>query len=90
MSLNVSLPVDLENRVREHVASVLYGSASEAVREVLRLFAAYQTVQTSSLTALKDDIAKGMADVQTGRVGAVDMASIKARGRALLQAEPLK
>jgi Arc/MetJ-type ribon-helix-helix transcriptional regulator len=28
VSLNVSLPVELENRVREHVASGLYGSAS--------------------------------------------------------------
>jgi len=90
MSLNVSLPVELENRVREHVASGLYGSASEVIREALRLFEAYQTVQTSSLAALKADIAKGMADVQAGRVGAVDIASIKARGRALLLAEPLK
>lgn len=38
MSLNVSLPVELENRVREHVASGLYGSASEVIREALRLF----------------------------------------------------
>jgi len=90
MSLNVSLPVELENRVREHVASGLYGSASEVIREALRLFEAYQTVQTSSLVALKADIAKGMADVHASRVGAVDMASIKARGRALLPAEPLK
>jgi antitoxin ParD1/3/4 len=90
MSLNVSLPAELENRVREHVASGLYGSASEVIREALRLFEAYQTVQTSSLVALKADIAKGMADVHAGRVGAVDIASIKARGRALLREEPLE
>lgn len=29
MSLNVSLPIELENRVRDHVASGLYGSANE-------------------------------------------------------------
>lgn len=85
MSLNVSLPVELENRVRERVASGLYGSASEVIREALRLFEAYQSVKTSSLTALKADIAQGMADVHAGRVGAVDMASIKAMGRAKLQ-----
>ena len=90
MSLNVSLPVELENRVREHVASGLYGSASEVIREALRLFEAYQTVQTSSLTALKADLAKGMADVHAGRVGSVDMASIKAKGRTLLQTQALK
>ena len=85
MSLNVSLPAELEHRVREHVASGLYGSASEVIREALRLFEAYQAVQTASLTSLKADIGQGLADVQAGRVGAVDMNAIKALGRAALQ-----
>jgi putative addiction module CopG family antidote len=45
----ISLPAELENRVREHVASGLYGSASEVIREALRFFEAYQTVQTSEM-----------------------------------------
>ncbi len=53
VSLNVSLPVELENRVREHVASGLYGSASEVIREALRLFEAYQATQASHLQALQ-------------------------------------
>jgi antitoxin ParD1/3/4 len=53
MTLNVSLPTEMEARVREHVASGLYGSASEVIREALRLFEAYQTVQISSLASLK-------------------------------------
>jgi len=87
MSLNVSLPPELENRVREHVASGLYGSASEVIREALRLFEAYQSVQAASLTALRADIAQGMADLDAGRVGGVDMNAIKARGRAALKAK---
>ncbi len=51
MSLNVSLPVELENRVREHVASGLYSSASEVIREALRLFESYQAVKTSGFCA---------------------------------------
>ena len=90
MTLNVSLPIELETRVREHVASGLYGSASEVIREALRLFEAYQTVQSSSLVALKSDIAKGMADVQAGRVEKMDMASIKAKGRATLKTRSTK
>ena len=86
MTLNVSLPTEMEARVREHVASGLYGSASEVVREALRLFEAYQAVQTTSLAALKADIAKGMADVQAGQVAPMDMAAIKAKGRATLKA----
>lgn len=31
MSLNVSLLLGLENRVRDHVVSGLYGSASEVI-----------------------------------------------------------
>jgi antitoxin ParD1/3/4 len=87
MSLNVSLPAELENRVREHVASGLYGSASEVIREALRLFEAYQTIQKASLASLQTDIAQGIADVQSGRVGAVDMNAIKAKGRAALKAK---
>lgn len=52
MSLNVSLPLELENRVRQHVESGLYGSASEVIREALRLFEAYQGIQAANLSAL--------------------------------------
>ncbi len=83
MALNISLPMQLEARVRAHVTSGLYGSASEVIREALRLFEAYQSVQQSSLAALKADIDQGMADVKAGRVSKMDMAAIKAQGRTL-------
>ena len=82
MSLNVSLPMELEARVREHGASGLYGSASEVIREALRLFEAYHAVQQSSLAALKADIDLGIADVKAGRVSKMDMAAIKTQARA--------
>ncbi len=76
--------------VSGHVVSGLYGSASEVIREALRLFEAYQSVQSSSLVALQADIAKGMADMQAGRFVKMDMASIKAKGRATLKARSAK
>ncbi|NBX56157.1 MAG: type II toxin-antitoxin system ParD family antitoxin [Betaproteobacteria bacterium] len=85
MSLNVSLPVELENRVREHVASGMYGSASEVIREALRLFEAYQATQTSQLQALKADINLGLADVKAKRVGTLDVDAIKRQGRQRLK-----
>ena len=85
MSLNVSLPVELENRVREHVASGMYGSASEVIREALRLFEAYQATQTIQLQALRDDIQLGLADVKAKRVGALDVDTIKRQGRQRLK-----
>ena len=42
---------------------------------------------SADLAALRADIAKGMSDVQAGRVGAVSMASIKATGRAKLKTQ---
>ncbi|MDP2824496.1 MAG: type II toxin-antitoxin system ParD family antitoxin [Sulfuritalea sp.] len=86
MSLNVSLPPELENRVRRHVESGLYGSASEVIREALRLFEAYQNVRAANLTALKADIDQGVADIKAGRIKEVDIESIKRRGRAALAA----
>lgn len=83
MALNVSLPKELEARVREHVASGLYGSASEVIREALRLFETYQSVQKSRLAALKADIDQGFEDLQAGRVSPLNMADIKAEGRRL-------
>lgn len=86
MSLNVSLPPELENRVRQHVESGLYSSASEVIREALRLFEAYQGVQAASLAALKADIAQGVTDIEAGRVREISMDDIKQRGRAALAA----
>ena len=84
MSLNVSLPPELENRVRQHVESGLYSSASEVIREALRLFEVYQSVQAANLTNLKADIAQGVADIAAGRVRELDINEIKQRGRATL------
>jgi antitoxin ParD1/3/4 len=85
MSLNISLPAELENRVRQHVASGMYGSASEVIREALRLFEAYQAVQAASLQALRADIGQGIAEARAGRVSSVAMNDIKAKGRAVLR-----
>ena len=87
MSINVSLPPELENRVREHVASGLYGSASEVIREALRLLEAYQALQAITLSLLKADVAQGMADVKAGRVGVVDMNAIKKLASTALDAK---
>lgn len=84
MSLNVSLPLELENRVRERVASGMYGTASEVICEALRFFEAYQDAQSSSFAALRADLALGLADANAGHVGPIDVAEIKARGRAQL------
>lgn len=87
MSLNVSLPPELEMRVRQHVESGLYSSASEVIREALRLFETYQSVQAASLASLRADIAQGVADIETGQVRELAVSDLKLRGRAMLAAK---
>ena len=86
MSINVSLPPELENQVRAHVNSGLYGSASEVIREALRLFESFQAMQAASMAALKADIDKGAADIEAGRVKALSVDAVKQRGRETLAA----
>ena len=81
MTLNISLPKALEDRVREQVASGRYGSASEVIREALRLFETYQQIQSSDLSQLQAEIAKGMKDVESGRVKKMDIDAIKLKAR---------
>ena len=85
MSMNVSLPPELEARVRQRVESGMYGSASEVIREALRLFEAYEQVKTAKLDSLRQDIAKGLDDIKNGRVKEVDFASLKQQGRQSLK-----
>jgi antitoxin ParD1/3/4 len=86
MSMNVSLPPELEARVRQRVESGMYGSASEVIREALRLFEAYEQVKTAKLDTLRQDIAKGLSDAKNGRAKEIDFASLKQLGRQRLQA----
>lgn len=85
MSINVSLPPELEARVRQRVESGMYGSASEVIREALRLFEAYEQMKTSRIDSLRHDITKGLNVVKHGRTREVDFESLKQQGRQILQ-----
>lgn len=85
MAMNVSLPPELEARIRQRVESGMYGSASEVIREALRLFEAYEQVKTAKLDSLRQDIVKGLNDVKNGRAKEVDLENLKQQGRQLLK-----
>ena len=65
--MNVSLTPELENLVQQKVRSGLYTSASEVVREALRLLNDRDTIQAQRLAELKREIAVGMEDLEQGR-----------------------
>ena len=85
MSMNVSLPLELEARVRQRVESGMYGSASEVIREALRLFEAYEQVKTDKLERLRNDIAQGLNEANNNQTVELDLDSLKQKGRQLLK-----
>jgi antitoxin ParD1/3/4 len=84
MTMNVSLTPQLEDLVRRKVDSGQYTSASEVVREALRLLDAFESVRASALAKLRADVDAGWKDIDEGRVSDFDAAAIKQRGRAKL------
>jgi antitoxin ParD1/3/4 len=58
--MNVNLTPQLEELVRSKVASGMYTSASEVVREALRLMDEQDRLRAAKLDQLRDDIRQGM------------------------------
>lgn len=79
--MNVSLTPHLEELVHQKVASGRYGSASEVLREALRLLEERDRVHALRLEELRADIRNG---IDSGPATPLDMEAIKARGRQRL------
>jgi antitoxin ParD1/3/4 len=61
MTMNVNLTPQLEELVKKKVASGLYNSASEVVREALRLMEEQDRLRAVRLDQLRQDIRDGLA-----------------------------
>ena len=73
MGMNVNLTPHLEDMVRQKVNSGLYTSASEVVREALRLMDEQDSLRAAKLEQLRQDIRAGLdsgpaADWNPGQV----------------------
>ena len=79
MGMNVNLTPQLEEMVREKVNSGLYSSASEVVREALRLMDEQDRIRTAKLERLRQDIRAGL---DSGVSTAWDPEQVKRNGRA--------
>lgn len=85
--MNVSLTPRLEALVDGRVRSGRYQSASEVVREALRLLEEVETLRAARLKELRREIASGLRDLDEGRSAVFDRKlsdAIKARGRKAL------
>jgi antitoxin ParD1/3/4 len=85
--MNVSLGPELERLIQEKIDSGLYQSASEVVREALRLLRERDELRRARLESLRSLTAAGLDEADHGRVRPFDesaIARIKQQGRAKL------
>ncbi len=85
--MNISLTPQLEELVKTKVASGLYGSASEVLREALRLLEERDRLHALRIDQLRAEIKKGL---NSGEPTSLDVKVIKARGRKRLAAQRAK
>jgi antitoxin ParD1/3/4 len=81
MGMNVNLTPQLEEMVRQKVASGLYTMASEVVREALRLMDAKDRLQAAKLAQLRQDTRDSLEN-GPATAWAWDGEQVKREGRA--------
>ncbi len=65
--MNISLTPELEKLVQDKVDSGLYTSASEVIRESLRLLNQYENAQQYRLIQLQKEIEVGLKQLEQGQ-----------------------
>jgi antitoxin ParD1/3/4 len=79
--MNVSLTPQLESFVQEKVSSGLYTSASEVIREALRMMEEQDQLKAMRLEALYKEVQKGIDQLDRGEGIPFDPEEIKAEAR---------
>ena len=79
MGMNVNLTPQLEGMIRQKVDSGMYNSASEVVRDALRLMDEKDRLRAAKLEQLRQEIHEGLS---SGPATAWDREEIKRKGRA--------
>ncbi len=77
-TMNVSLPADMAEFVEGEVAAGGYGSASEVVREALRLLRREKALEQERLAILRREIGRGLDQAAAGTVSGRSVADIAA------------
>ena len=81
--MNVSLTPELESIIKAKVESGMYNSASEVVRESIRLLQDRDDFRQMKLERLRADIQKGIDDMKAGRYRDGKEVMSELRGRLL-------
>jgi len=81
--MNISLTPYIKNIVKSKVESGLYNSASEVMRDALRLLEERDSLRQIRIEELRREIQKG---IDSGEATPLDIEEIKANGRQRLTA----
>lgn len=84
--MNVSLTPELEELVNQKVESGLYNSASEVIREGLRLLKEQDDLKQIRQEEVRREVLKGYEQSQRGESRPLDVETIKVKGRKRLAA----
>jgi antitoxin ParD1/3/4 len=79
--LSITLTTEMAAALRHAVASGEYASASEVIREALRLWRAHQAAREHEVEELRQLWREGL---ESGAATPLDFAEIKAKGRNVL------
>jgi antitoxin ParD1/3/4 len=82
LAMNVSLTPELETYIQAKVTSGRYSSASEVMREALRLLQDHDQLQAIKLEALRKEIAIGIEQADRGEFSPLDIEETIAKARA--------
>ena len=82
--MNVSLTKELENFIGELVASGMYYSASEVVRDGLRLLKEQEALKKMRVEELRAEILRGFEQSQNGESKPLDIEAIQTEGEKIL------
>ena len=85
--MNVTLTQELEGIVKERMASGLYNSPAEVLREALRLIAERDWLLETQRELLRQDVQAGLDQLDRGELATPTAAQIKERVAARLRRE---
>jgi antitoxin ParD1/3/4 len=83
--MNISLTPQLEELVNRKVESGLYNSASEVIREALRLLNEHDRIRESQILEMKTKVQAGVKEIRDGKTKSFSAEDIKAKGRERLK-----
>ena len=74
--MNITLGDEFERRIAKKIKSGLYTSASEVIRDGLRLLFEKDVIKENQAELLKEEISKGFIQLDSGKTGKNTVAEI--------------